>query len=306
MSNPVLVVMAAGMGSRYGGLKQMDSIGNNGEWIIDYSLYDAHRAGFEKVIFVVREDILADFKSTIGKRASSKLKLEYAVQSLSDLPENFELPENRTKPWGTAHAVYSARDLIKDSPFMAINADDYYGVNAFSEIYNFLSTKRPDCESYAMVGYRLCNTVTEHGHVSRGVCAKDNNDFLLEVVERVNIRCFDDAIKFSEDNGETWHELENNTPVSLNCWGFPAAVLDEMAVQFEDFLKNLREENENKAEFFLPSVVEKLITQNKAKVKVLESRDKWYGITYQEDKAEVASALDKMKTEGIYPFDLWK
>lgn len=305
MSKPILIVMAAGLGSRYGGLKQMEPIGNNGEWIIDYSLYDAWQAGFEKVIFIVREENLQDFKDTIGKRVSHKLQVEYAVQKLEDIPEGFTVPENRQRPWGTGHAAYSARHLVDGSPVMIINADDYYGKDGFKAIYNHLSSNTGK-DAYAMVGYHLINTVSKHGHVSRGICYVDDQGYLAEITERTNIRVFDEGIKYSEDNGKSWINLSDDTIVSLNCWGFSGEVFSEMEALFKEFFENQVSVNPTKAEFYLPDVAESILTSGKGRFKILTSTEEWYGVTYQEDTTRVANALDAKKAQGEYPQDLWK
>lgn len=308
MQKPILVIMAAGMGSRYGGLKQMDPIGDNGEWLLDFSLYDAYKAGFEKAVFIVREEILEDFKDTVGKRVNGTIDISYAIQDLNDIPKGYAVPENRKKPWGTGHAVYSARELTNGAPVMVINADDYYGPEAFKEIYNYLSktADSDNCFEYCMVGYKLKSTVTKNGHVARGVCTIDENGYLDSINERVCIKQFADGIKYSEDSEKTWVELSPNTPVSLNCWGFTSSFMSELGVQFIDFMKSILDENSEKAEFFLPSVVENLINTGKARVKVLSSDDKWYGVTYKEDKECVANAILNLKETGVYPHILWK
>ena len=306
MKKPILVVMAAGMGSRYGGLKQMDPVGSHGEVIMDYSLYDARRAGFEKVIFIIKHSIEDAFKEAIGDHVSKYMEVAYAYQDLDDLPEGYSVPEGREKPWGTCHAILAARDLI-DAPFAVINADDYYGYHAFSVIYNFLTTHE-DTEkySYTMVGYRLKNTVTDNGDVSRGICTVNQEGKLVQIVERTQIEKRKTGIVFTEDKGQTWEELDGETLVSMNMWGFTESILQEIKKGFPAFLEKGLQENPMKCEYFLPSVVSELIESEKAIVTVLESEDKWYGVTYREDKPLVMNAIEKLKDEGIYPQHLWK
>ncbi|MFV0400579.1 MAG: NDP-sugar synthase [Oscillospiraceae bacterium] len=307
MSKPILLVMAAGMGSRYGGIKQMDPVGNNGQWIIDYSLYDAKRAGFETVVFVVSEGIRKDFEETIGERIRGHFDARIVTQRLEDLPAGFQLPEGRQKPWGTAHAVYSARDAV-DAPFVAINADDFYGRHAYQEIYDYLST-HSDSDThleYAMVGYHLGNTISDNGSVSRGVCTTCENGYLLDVTERVRIENHPNGIHFTEDNGESWEPLSADTVVSLNFWGFSRSFMAELGRIFPRFLEKALVENPLKAEFYLPSAVSELVEEDKARVKVLRSHDRWHGVTYQEDRPAVQKAIAAMTAEGLYPDNLWK
>jgi dTDP-glucose pyrophosphorylase len=305
MKKPVLVIMAAGMGSRYGGLKQIDSIDEQGHIIIDFSIYDAKRAGFEKVVFLIKKEDEKSFKEVIGDRMSKIMKVAYAYQDLANLPEGFEVPEGRVKPWGTAHAVLSCKDVI-DGPFAVINADDYYGRDAFRTIYNFLSAQKDD-EKYrfTMVGYHLKNTLTENGHVARGVCRVDENGYLLEVTERTHIEKREDGAAYTEDGGATWNELPLDAIVSMNMWGFSEGFLDEIEARFATFLKEGLTENPLKCEYFLPTVVSNLLKEDRATVSVLTSKDKWYGVTYKKDKAVVVNAVQKMKKEGIYPEKIW-
>ena len=306
MTKPVLVVMAAGMGSRYGGLKQLDPVDEAGQLIIDYSIYDAHRAGFDTVIFVIKPQIEEAFRTGIGDRISKVMDVRYVYQMIDDLPEGYTVPDGRVKPWGTAQAVMSARHLI-DGPFAVINADDYYGPEGFRELYDYL-TNHPDTEScyeYAMVGYLLQNTVTEHGSVSRGVCTETASGYLHSVVERVNIVKGEMNPRYSEDDGQTWHDLSCDDIVSMNLWGFQRSYLDESWAGFPAFLDKALEENPMKAEYYLPSVVSFLLSRHKARVKVLRSNDRWYGITYQQDKPAVVAALKEMREKGLYPKNLW-
>ena len=305
MNKPVLVIMAAGMGSRYGGMKQLDPVGGHGQLIIDYSIYDARRAGFDTVIFVIKEENEADFRSRIGDRVSRVMDVKYAFQRMDDLPEGYSVPSGRVKPWGTAQAALAARHLI-GGPFAIINADDYYGPTAFRLIYEYLCT-HPDGKlyEYAMVGYLLKNTVTENGSVARGVCAVDGEGILREIIERTAIEKDGGNARFTEDGGESWTPLSGDTTVSMNMWGFTRSFLDEALSRFPAFLDKALAENSIKAEYFLPSVVEQLIRGGKARVRVLLSEDKWYGVTYREDKPTVVAALADKTKAGLYPDELW-
>ncbi len=305
MKKPVLVIMAAGMGSRYGGLKQLDPVGNHGQLIIDYSIYDARRAGFETVVFVIKPEIEEDFKRCIGERVSRSMDVRYAYQLKEDLPEGYSAPEERQKPWGTAHAALAARNVV-DGPFAVINADDYYGPEAFREIYNYLAAHEDgDVYEYVMVGYLLKNTVTENGTVARGVCEETADHYLSQITERTKIEQ-GPPLRFTEDDGQTWTELPEDTIVSLNMWGFTRSFLDEAWKRFPAFLDRARAENPAKAEYFLPSVVSQLIGEGKARVKVLRSGDKWYGVTYREDKPAVVNAIAGKTKSGLYPDRLWE
>ena len=305
MKKPVLVIMAAGMGSRYGGLKQIDPIDAQGHIIMDFSIFDAKRAGFEKVVFIIKKENEADFKEAIGKRMESVMDVEYVFQDLHNIPEGFEIPEGRVKPWGTAHAILSAIDVV-DGPFAVINADDYYGRDAFQKIFDFLSTHEDDDKyRYTMVGYRLENTLTENGHVARGVCTLDEKNHLVKVVERTRIEKKGDGAAFTEDDGATWEELPMDAIVSMNMWGFSASFLQEIKKGFAAFLEEGLRKNPLKCEYFLPSVVSKLLAEDRATVSVLTSKDKWYGVTYKEDKAVVMAAIQSMKDNGVYPEEVW-
>ena len=297
--------MAAGMGSRYGGLKQLDPVGDHGQLIIDYSIYDARRAGFETVVFVIKPEIEEDFKRCIGERVSRSMDVRYAYQLKEDLPEGYSVPEERQKPWGTAHAALAARNVV-DGPFAVINADDYYGPEAFREIYNYLAAHEDgDVYEYVMVGYLLKNTVTENGTVARGVCEETADHYLSQITERTKIEQ-GPPLRFTEDDGQTWTELPEDTIVSLNMWGFTRSFLDEAWKRFPAFLDRARAENPAKAEYFLPSVVSQLIGEGKARVKVLRSGDKWYGVTYREDKPAVVNAIAGKTKSGLYPDRLWE
>ena len=307
MKKPVLVVMAAGMGSRYGGLKQIDPVGNHGQLIIDYSIYDAKRAGFDTVVFVIKHEIEETFREAIGDRLSKIINVKYAYQQLDDLPEGYEVPDGRVKPWGTCHAVLAARKIV-DGPFAVVNADDYYGPEGFREIYQYLES-HPDsdgCYEFAMVGYLLGNTVTEYGHVARGICEEDENNYLLKVTERTHIEKMGADARFTEDDGKTWTEVPGSTIVSMNLWGFTESFLKEAEARFPKFLDDALKTNPLKAEYFLPSVVTQLLEEGKARVKVLRSADKWYGVTYKEDKPCVVAAIAEKTASGLYPDKLWE
>lgn len=306
MKEPVLVIMAAGMGSRYGGLKQIDPVDREGHVILDFSIYDAVRAGFQKVVFVIKREIEKDFKEAIGNRISLHVGTQYVYQSLSDLPSGFSVPEGRKKPWGTAHAVYCCKDTVH-SPFAVINADDFYGRHAFEAIYQYLKSSADD-EKYrfAMVGYRLGNTLTEHGYVSRGICEIGNGQFLKGVRERTHIEKRGAGAEFTEDGGKTWTAVPKESIVSMNLWGFSEHIFPELETQFSEFLSGEAARDPRKAEYFLPSVVNRLLKEGRATVKVLKSEDRWYGVTYKEDKKTVSEAVCRLKAEGIYPEKLWE
>ena len=306
MRKPVLVVMAAGMGSRYGGLKQLDPVGEHGQLIIDYSIYDARRAGFETVVFVIKHAIEETFKAGIGDRLSKVMDVRYAYQELDDLPEGYAVPEGRVKPWGTCHAILAARKVV-DGPFAVINSDDYYGPEAFAEMYDYLSAHedRPGCYEYAMVGYLLGNTVTEHGHVARGVCVETEDHFLKSVTEHTHIEKDGANARSTADGGATWTSLPGDALVSMNLWGFPRSFLDQALARFPAFLDQTLAADPLKGEYFLPSVVSALIREGQARVKVLRSRERWYGVTYQADKPAVVRALAEKTAAGLYPEDLW-
>lgn len=306
MNKPVLVVLAAGMGSRYGGLKQMDSVAGHGQSIIDYSIYDARRAGFEKVIFVIKRALEEDFRRLVGDRIARGIQVKYAFQELDDLPAGYAVPAGRKKPWGTTHAVLAARDLIH-GPFAVINSDDYYGPEAFRLIYDFLSTQDEAAvpQRYAMVSYLLGNTVTDNGSVARGVCRVGEDGLLREVVEHTRIEKDGSDARSTLDGGETWVPLPGSTPVSMNFWGFQRSFVDEGEARFPEFLDRILAENPEKGEFYLPLLVSRLIGEGKAQVRVLPSEDKWYGVTYREDKPGVVAALADMTARGLYPENLW-
>ena len=306
MKKPVLVIMAAGMGSRYGGLKQIDPVDQEGHIIMDFSIYDAKRAGFEKVVFIIKKENEADFKECIGNRMEEQMEVVYVYQDLHNLPEGFSVPEGRVKPFGTGHAILSCIDEI-DGPFVVINADDYYGRDAFQVIYDYLASHQDDEKyRYAMVGYILENTLTDNGYVARGVCETDENGYLTDIVERTRIEKKDGGAAFTEDDGATWNFLPVDSIVSMNMWGFGASILPELKSRFGKFLEENLEKNPLKCEYFLPSVVNELLEEEKATVQVLKSMDKWYGVTYKEDKAVVVAAIKAMKEKGLYPDYLWE
>ena len=306
MKKPVLVIMAAGMGSRYGGLKQIDPVDKEGHIIMDFSIYDAKRAGFEKVVFIIKRENEKDFKEAVGRRMEQVMDVAYVFQDIDQIPDGFQVPEGRVKPWGTAHAVLSAMDEV-DGPFAVINADDYYGRHAFQVIYDYLTTHEDDEKyRYTMVGYRLKNTVTDNGHVSRGICELDPEKRLISISERTRIEKRGDGIAYSEDDGATWTNLDPDTLVSMNMWGFTHSILDEIKAGFPAFLEKGLSENPMKCEYYLPSVVSGLLEEGKATVTVLESEDKWYGVTYKEDKPVVVAAIQALKDAGVYPQELWQ
>ena len=303
---PVLVVMAAGMGSRYGGLKQIDPVGSHGEAILDYSIYDAHEAGFETVVIIIKEAIRQDFMDMVDARLQkAPVEIRYAYQELHKLPEGYTVPAERTKPWGTSHAVLCAKDAIDGAPFAVINADDYYGKSAYKVMYDALSKLEDDEKyNYCMVGYEVGKTVTENGSVARGVCYADEKGYLTEVIERTRIEKYEGGIHFTED-GENWVELAEDTIVSMNMWGYTPSFLEEIEKGFAAFLDNALKTNPLKGEYFLPLVVQNLLTADKATVKVLTSPDKWYGVTYAADKPVVVAALKEKTEAGLYPDGLW-
>ncbi len=304
---PVLVVMAAGMGSRYGGLKQIDPVGSHGEAILDYSLFDAHEAGFETAVIIIKKAIEKDFMDTVGARLKNcPMEIRYAFQEIDKIPAGFTVPEERTKPWGTSHAVLCAKNEIDGAPIAVINADDYYGKEAFREIYKYLcSAADTDTYNYCMVGYRLGNTVTDNGSVARGVCETDENGYLTEINERTKIEKFPGGIHFTEDDGATWTEVSADTPVSMNFWGFTPSFMQEIENHFPAFLEDALKNNPVKAEFYLPLLVSDLLQEKKATVQVLRTPAKWFGVTYAADKPQVVAALKEMADKGLYPDGLW-
>lgn len=299
---PTLIVLAAGLGSRYGGLKQMDPLGPSGESIIDYSVYDAMKAGFGKVIFVLREEIVDDFFGIFGDKYKSKIEVDYVIQRLEDIPAGVTPHPERAKPWGTGHAMLSAREKINE-PFAVINGDDFYGKDAFKVMADFLSGINPeDISVQSMVGYILNNTLSEHGHVSRGICETDINNMLSAVTERTKIQRSGDQIVFIDDE-DNHHILGGNEIVSMNFWGFTPALLNAFYEKFELFMQ--KSGNELKSEFFIPLGINQLIQEGILNVKVLESSARWFGVTYQEDKPLVISKLRELAATGVYPDNLW-
>lgn len=306
MKKPVLVIMAAGMGSRYGGLKQIDPIDNEGHIIIDFSIYDALEAGFEEVVFIIKKENEKDFRECIGNRMEKLVKVSYAFQELTDLPEGFEVPEGRKKPFGTGHAILSCKDII-DGPFAVINADDYYGKNAYKMMYDYLCKQQDDDKyRYAMVGYVLENTLTENGHVARGVCEISEDGYLQNINERTRIEKVDNGTAYTENDGATWVTIPEGSTVSMNLWGFGKSILGELEKRFTIFLEENLKENPLKCEYFLPSVIGELLNEGTATVEVMKSLDRWYGVTYREDKEKVVEAIQKLKDDGLYPKKLWE
>ena len=308
MNKPVLVVLAAGMGSRYGGLKQIDPVGSHGEAILDYSLFDAHEAGFETAVIIIKDMIKKDFMETVGKRLEKcPMEIRYAFQELDKLPEGCEIPADRAKPWGTSHAVLCAKAEIGNAPFAVVNADDYYGKQAYKELYNFLSKiEDPNSSDYCMVGYELGKTVTDHGSVARGVCVVNNQGYLDEIAERTKIEKYEGGIHFTEDDGATWTDLTADTPVSMNMWGLTPGFIADVEADFPRFFAEEVPANPLKSEMFLPKTIGQLLVQKKATVKVLRTADKWYGVTYAADKPQVVAALKTLADQGAYPDSLWK
>lgn len=301
---PVLVIMAAGMGSRYGGLKQMDPIGPEGEVIIDYSLYDAKRAGFETAICIIKHEIEEDFKALMNRGAAKFMEIKYAFQDINDIPEGFEIPEGRVKPWGTGHAVRAIRNMI-DAPFAVINADDYYGPEAFKVIYDYLSNAEDgEYFDYCMVGYKVENTISENGGVTRGVC-KGENGYLQKIHETPEISRREDGIIRATENGEDY-EIPEGTLVSMNFFGFTPSYVKELDERFPAALEEILRTNPVKGEFYVPFVVGSLVEEGKAKVRILDSSDKWFGVTYKEDRPGVVAAMKEKTTNGLYPAALWK
>ena len=294
-----LVILAAGMGSRYGGLKQIDPISDKGEFIIDFSIYDAIKAGFDKVVFVIKKENYSDFAETVGNRVSKSIKVEYAFQDISEIPDGFSVPEGRTKPWGTAHAVLSAKKYVDDN-FAVINSDDFYGRDAFMKLAAHL--KNADKGHCCMVGYVLDNTLTENGTVSRGECTVDCDGYLVDVTERTKLMRDGDMAAY-EENGE-WVRIPKDTIVSMNCLGFTPAVFEHIEKGFVSFLSE--KGNELKSEYYIPTAIKEMMTVGVADVKVYSTDAVWYGVTYHEDKVKVQSSIRKMIADGVYPDGLWK
>lgn len=300
-----LVILAAGMGSRYGGLKQLDPMTDNGEFIIDFSIYDAIRAGFDHVVFIIKEENLELFRESVGNRVAEKINVTYAFQKGDTLPADFSLPEGRTKPWGTGHAIYCVRDIVKDN-FAVINADDFYGRDTFMRLAEHLKDAGTvnGKAQHCMVGFRLGNTLTDFGTVSRGHCVVDEDGMLENITERTKIKKGETSAAYLADDGETWVELPFDTIVSMNCWGFTPAIFDRLEADFVKFLSNLGD-NPLKAEFYLPTAVDLQRTDGLCDVKVYPTQSVWYGVTYQEDKAFVKQSIRAMIDAGEYPEQLW-
>ncbi len=305
MASLTLLVMAAGIGSRYGGLKQIDPVGPNGEIVVDYSVYDALRAGFDKVVFVIRREMEEAFRQKVGRTVENRVETAYVLQELDDLPAGFSLPAGRTKPWGTGHAILCARDRVA-TPFAAINADDFYGRTAFAALAGHLRNAADSggIYDYAMVGYVLENTLSEHGHVTRGVCAAGEDRCLVDIRERERIRRFPDGVKYAGDGGG-WVGIPAGSVVSMNLWGFTPSLFGELEVRFPAFLR-ASAANILKAEFLLPEVVGGLVREGKARVRVLPTAEKWFGVTYPEDRPRVQAAVREIISLGVYPENLWK
>lgn len=305
MLEPTLIIMAAGIGSRYGGLKQVDPVGPHGEIIIDYSVFDALRAGFGKVVFIIRRDIEDIFRERVGRRIERWADVAYAFQELDALPAGFAVPEGRSKPWGTGHAVLCCRDVVAQ-PMAVINADDFYGASAFAALAAHLrqAQDRPGAYDYALVGYVLENTLSEHGHVARGVCDVGADGLLVDLRERLRIERRPGGIAHTE-NGSDWTPLAADNPVSMNMWGFTLSILEELALRFPGFLRKAMAENPLKAEFLLPNIVGEMVREGVARVRVLPTDEHWFGVTYQEDRPRVQAAVRRLIEQGRYPERLW-
>lgn len=304
---PTLVILAAGMGSRYGGLKQIDPIDEEGHKIIDFSIYDALRAGFGKVVFIIKKEHEADFRSCIGDQVAKKTEVEYVFQEMDKIPAGVKIPEGRVKPWGTAHAIYSCRDTVKE-PFAVINSDDYYGVSAYKTLYDFLNApvaEKEGLEPYCMVGYQLKNTLTENGSVARGCCRMNEAGFLSGIRELTKIEKTAEGARYTEDDGASWKPIDANTLVSMNMWGFGPSIFGELEKSLNRFFAEDMEKNPLKSECFIPIEVGRMVKEGKASVKVLSSMDKWFGVTYREDKPFVMESIARLKEQGVYPEKLW-
>ncbi len=308
MIKPTLVILAAGMGSRYGGLKQIDSMDDQGNKIIDFSIYDAARAGFGKVVFIIKKQNEQDFKNAIGDKVNKVIPVEYVFQELTRIPEGAVIPEGREKPWGTAHAILCCKDVVKE-PFAVINADDYYGVSAYRELYNFLTSSGDNTDNdklkFCMVGYQLKNTLTENGSVARGCCQMNSEGFLETIDERTKIIKTDEGAAYSKDDGVTYIPMDADSLVSMNMWGFTPEIFEELEKSVNEFFKTAVKENPLKSECFIPLEVGRMINEGKATVKVLSSEDKWFGVTYKEDKPFVMASIKELKDKGVYPENLW-
>jgi choline kinase len=309
---PALVILAAGIGSRYGGLKQIDPVGEHGELIIDYSIYDAVKAGFEKVVFIITREIENDFMEVIGDRIAKYVETAYAYQELNLLPTGYAVPDGRVRPWGTAQALLSARSVV-DGPFAVINADDFYGASAYRSIYDWLAVsagaaggEERDKSQFAMVGYRIENTVSDYGKVTRGICEADGDGFLKSIVERTAIEKTQTGARYSDDNGGTWHDIPAGTLVSMNFWGLHEFFFEAAEADFPAFLDKNLTADPLKCEYLLPSEIGFQLQSGRSSVKVLESADMWYGLTYKKDRPGVVEAIENLHRQGIYPKPLWK
>lgn len=301
---PTLLVLAAGMGSRYGGLKQMDPMGPNGETVLDYSVYDAIRAGFGRVVFIIRHDFTDEFKEVIGTRFAEQIEVDYAYQDLHDLPGGYTLPEGRTKPWGTTHAIWSARNMI-NTPFAVINADDFYGSDSFQQITSYFdeTAKCTDgVDHYCMVGYKLGNTLSDHGNVNRGICS-DENGFLKDVEEHLDIEVEADGVCRGENLAGERVELSTSAIASMNFWGFPPSIMQDLENNLLEFLAERGKEM--KSECYIPTVVDEMLNSGNADCNILETSSSWFGVTYPEDKAMCVDSVNKLISEGVYPESLW-
>ena len=297
---PTLFILAAGMGSRYGGLKQIDGLGPNGETIMDYSVFDALRAGFGKIVFVIRKDFEQDFRNVVLSKYEDKVPCEICFQSLDKVPEGYTYNQERTKPWGTNHAVLMGKDLIHE-PFAVINADDFYGKESFQVLADFLTQAQDKKGEYCMVGYHVANTLSENGSVSRGVCSTDDNGYLTDVVERTHIEQIGANVVYTEDGVDTI--IAPNTPVSMNMWGFTPEYFEYAQEAFKEFLTNYGQEL--KKEFYIPTLVNDMIVAGKATCKVLDTPAKWFGVTYAEDRPQVVMKLNDLIKKGVYPEKLF-
>lgn len=304
MASLTLVVMAAGIGSRYGGLKQIDPVGPSGEVVLDYSVYDALRAGFDRVVFIIRKDIEDAFRDRIGRRVERAVETAYVQQSLDQVPPGFAVPAERKKPWGTGQAILACRDAVS-TPFLAVNADDYYGRTAFEAMAGYLGRppRNGARSEFGMVGYRLENTLSEHGTVARGVCEATADGYLVGIRELLKIKRFPDGIKHTE-NDVDWTGLDPASWTSMNCWGFTPVLFDELERRFPEFLRR-NEDRIVKAEFLIPEVVGELIREGRARVRILPTRERWFGVTYPEDRPLFKSAILALVEAGVYPRDLW-
>lgn len=302
MKQPTLVILAAGMGSRYGGLKQIDALGSNGESIIDFSIYDAIQAGFKKLVLIIKREHEEVFNEQLVNRIRPFIDVQYAFQDISDLPEGYSVPEGREKPWGTIHAILACEEILQDDPFMVINADDYYGKASFVLMHQFLTSEVKE-NHYGMVGYILKNTLTDHGHVTRAVCEKNEKGYLDKIVEYQKIAKKHDLVVYENDG--IWEKIDGSSVVSMNYWGFSHHIFDQIKPLFEKFLAENLAENPMKCEYVIPTAIGELIEQKEVQLKVYASNDNWYGVTYQEDKPLVVKKFEEFKAQGLYPFDLW-